>query len=494
MKTTILTLLLTLAGAVGAEAATGFHTSGSKLLDANGNEFVMRGCNYSYAWQRGHEGSVIPAAKRIGCNAIRIQLSTGAKWPKCTYSDLERLISLCEENKLVAVFNTHDETGSDSVDDLMNAVNYWIEMKDLLNAHASTVIVNISNEWCGKWDSSNWANGYKQAVGKLREAGLTNTLMIDAAGWGQYPRSVSDRGGEVANTDPLSNVMYSVHIYQDAGPTDAKARQAIDYTLNAGVPAVVGEFAYCHQGYDIAYQAVMDYCAEKNVGYMVWSWTGNGSGAEACDMFGSYDDSRWKPNGEKTVRGTNGIQATSKECTVYNQAPSTGGDDNPGGGSFNDGDEVTLLTPNQYFNNWEQEPVNIPAAKFADASEKDELRIYYSANYGAELQLAYVDLNDNWTETVPYKGINGNSFETQKLNSILQHVKKSGFFVKGHGFTFTKATIVKHGTTGIHEAASENVNYPAEIYTLQGNRVKDMQQGVMYIVRQGGKTFKILNR
>ena len=36
---------------VSGSAATG-STSGTKLLDANGNEFVMRGVNYSYAWQK----------------------------------------------------------------------------------------------------------------------------------------------------------------------------------------------------------------------------------------------------------------------------------------------------------------------------------------------------------------------------------------------------------------------------------------------------------
>ena len=129
MKKILSLLLLFVAAVSGAVAAEGFHTSGTKLFDANGNEFIMRGCNYSWAWQRGNEYSVIPAAKRIGCNAIRIQLSTGRKWQKCSKSDLERLIKLCEDNKLIAVFNTHDETGSNEYSDLENAANFWIEMK-----------------------------------------------------------------------------------------------------------------------------------------------------------------------------------------------------------------------------------------------------------------------------------------------------------------------------------------------------------------------------
>lgn len=52
MKKFLLSVMAAVLTCVSGSAATGFHTSGTKLLDANGNEFVMRGVNYSYAWQR----------------------------------------------------------------------------------------------------------------------------------------------------------------------------------------------------------------------------------------------------------------------------------------------------------------------------------------------------------------------------------------------------------------------------------------------------------
>ena len=430
--------------------AAGFHTSGQKLLDANNNEFIMRGCNYSYAWQRGHESTVIPAAKRIGCNTIRIQLSTGARWQKCSADDLRRLIQLCEDNKLVAVFNTHDETGSNNVGDLLNAVNYWIEMKDILNAHASTVIVNISNEWYGDWNSSAWANGYKQAIPLLRNAGIKNTLMVDAAGWGQFPKCIQQNGADVIAADSQNNTIFSLHIYDDAGKTDATARTSIDYALAAGVPAVVGEFAYEHNYTPVAYQTVMDYCTQKGVGYLVWSWTGNGGNAQNCDMFGSYDDSIWKNNATYTVKGSNGIQATSKECSVFSSStPAPGPDDNSGSSGTPAG-ETTVSTPNIFISAWTDDPYVIPASAFKNASASDELRIYYNARSGAEIQLAYCDSynDDLWTNLIDYKSISGSGVESQSLSSILPHVKKSGFFVKGHDFTITKVTLVTKDSAG----------------------------------------------
>ena len=121
----------------------------------------------------------------------------------------------------------------------------------------------------------------------------------------------------------MKNLMFSIHMYQYDARTDDQVRSNIDQALAINVPLCIGEFAYSHQGSDVAYQTIMDYCQEKRVGYLVWSWTGNGGGAEACDMFGGYDENDVKENGRLTVWGTNGIKATSKECTVYDKNVST---------------------------------------------------------------------------------------------------------------------------------------------------------------------------
>ncbi len=298
---------------------SGFSISGTKLLDANGNEFVMRGVNYSWCWQRGKEKTVIPAAKRIGCNTIRIQLGTGKRFYKPSASQLESLIEMCEENKLIAMFNTHDATGSDNYADLEDAAKFWTEMTDVLNGHLSTTLVNITNEWYSSMNNSQaWADGYRKAIKIIRDAGIKNTLVIDAAGWGQWPKCIQEKGKYVAEADPDNNLIFSMHIYDVAGKNYSSVKKNIDNALSIGYPVIVGEFAYQHGGKPVAWQAVLDYTAETNVGYLVWSWTGNSGGVEDCDMFGSYDDSKYLPNGTNTVLGKNGIKETSVECSIFN--------------------------------------------------------------------------------------------------------------------------------------------------------------------------------
>lgn len=304
-----------------AQTSDSFSVDGTRLLDANGNEFIMRGANYSWCWQKGRENSVIPAAKRIGCNTLRIQLGTGRRFSKPGVRELKKLITLCEENRLVAVFNTHDATGSDNYADLEEAALFWVSVKDLLNEHTSTTIVNIANEWFGSMNKADqWADGYKKAIRIIRDAGIRNTLMIDAAGWGQWPKSIWEKADDVMAADPLHNLVFSVHMYDVAAKNAETVRRNIDNCLATGYPLVIGEFAYQHGGRYVDWQTVLDYSAERSVGYLVWSWTGNSGGVEDCDMFGGYDESDFRPNGIHTVLGRNGIQATSKECSIFGPA------------------------------------------------------------------------------------------------------------------------------------------------------------------------------
>ncbi|MDE6541083.1 MAG: glycoside hydrolase family 5 protein [Muribaculaceae bacterium] len=321
MKKIVLSLLLALAPALAATAETYdgcFSTSGTRLIDARGNDFVMRGANYSWCWQKGREKTVVPAARRIGCNTLRIQLGTGRRFSKPTEAQLENLIRLCEENSLIAVFNTHDATGSDSYADLEESVRFWVEMKEVFGRHKATTIINIANEWFGSMNNAEaWADGYRRAIAMMREAGIENTLMVDDAGWGQWPKSIFDKAADVADADPLNNLVFSIHMYDVAAKNHSTVKKNIDNALATGYPVVIGEFAYQHGGKTVAWQSILDYTAEKEVGYLVWSWTGNSGGVEDCDMFGGYDESVFKPNGTNTVLGRNGIRDTATVCSIY---------------------------------------------------------------------------------------------------------------------------------------------------------------------------------
>ncbi|RUT36562.1 glycoside hydrolase family 5 protein [Paenibacillus zeisoli] len=299
-----------------ASAATGFYVSGTKLYDSTGKPFVMRGVNHAHTWYKNDLSTAIPAIAKTGANTVRIVLSNGSQYTKDDLTSVKNIISLVSQNKMVAVLEVHDATGKDDTASLDAAVNYWISIKDALIGKEDRVIVNIANEWYGSWDGSGWANGYKMAIPKLRSAGIKNTLIVDCAGWGQYPQSIVDYGTSVFAADSLKNTVFSIHMYQYAGKDAATVKTNMENVLNKGLALIIGEFGGYHQGADVDETAIMKYGQEKGVGWLAWSWFGNSSDLSYLDLATGPAGSltSW---GNTVVNGTNGIKSTSVKAGIY---------------------------------------------------------------------------------------------------------------------------------------------------------------------------------
>lgn len=318
----MLTLFLTNLSSTPAEAAAaGFKVSGTKLLDANGHEFVIRGINQAHNWYKWSDSDAIKAIAKTGANTVRLVLSDGEKYSKDDINTVKNLISMCEKNKLVAIVEVHDTTGSDDVNSLVKAANYWVEMKSALKGHESTVILNIGNEWCGKWDSNAWADGYRKVIPIIRNAGIKNTIMVDCAGYGQYPKSVADRGTDVLKADSQRNTMFSLHLYEYAGGNANQVKSNISGVTNKGLAVCIGEFGYKHRDGDVDEATIINYCKQNKIGYLPWSWYGNGDGVEFLDLVKNVNGSSYTEWGNlffKTYKG----MSDSKRCTVYNGSSS----------------------------------------------------------------------------------------------------------------------------------------------------------------------------
>lgn len=295
---------------------TGFHTSGTTLYDAKGNPFIMRGINHAYSWYPGYEDTAIPAIARTGANCVRLVITDGQQYNKTSLSEIQKLIQLCKDNKLIAIVEVHDATGSDNIQDLQKAADFWIEMKSALIGNEANVILNIANEWGGAWDSANWAAGYQQVIPKLRNAGIKNTLMVDCAGWGQYPQSIAEAGQSVVQADSQHNIMFSIHMYEYAGAYGA-VQNNIDSSLAVGAPLCIGEFGIKHTNGPVDYKTIMSYSQSKGVGYLGWSWKGNGDTWAYLDIAQDWGGSQLSEQGKAIIYDQNGIKNTSKSCSIF---------------------------------------------------------------------------------------------------------------------------------------------------------------------------------
>ena len=323
----------------------GFHTDGVKLLDANGKEFLMRGYNYSYAWQKNWWGAAFSTAKKYNCNALRIQLSDGQKdlGGYCDADQVSKLISSCKDNHFIGVFNVQDTGGGNDKNVLLHAANYWVGIKNAVIGQEKYCIVNIGNEWMGRpgrdcngewgdYQENLWSDTYIEAVRRIRSAGIKNTLMIDCNGYGQYADIIWKEGQRILDEDKKyfkdgkPNIIFSIHFYEKACYWDyekgvgSRVAHSIDKALSIGAPVCIGEYAYSRKSeeWKMDWETIQDYSKTMNIGYLGWSFTGNGDAeSQGLDMFNS-DGSQMYKNGECIIRHPNdGIQATSVICSVY---------------------------------------------------------------------------------------------------------------------------------------------------------------------------------
>ncbi|MFG3006640.1 cellulase family glycosylhydrolase [Streptomyces calvus] len=307
-------------------APTGFRVVNGRLLEASGNDFVMRGVNHAHTWYADRIDS-LAHIKAKGANTVRVVLSNGDRWTRNDASDVANVVAQCKQNRLICVLEVHDTTGygeQSGATTLSRAADYWISVRSALAGQEDYVIVNIGNEPYGNTNYTNWTADTKAAIQKLRGAGFDHTLMVDAPNWGQdWAFTMRDNAASVFAADPDANTVFSIHMY-GVFDTAAEISDYLGRFVAAKLPIVVGEFGHDHSDGNPDEDTILAVTQQLRLGYLGWSWSGNGGGVEYLDMVTNFDPNRLTSWGERLFNGANGIAATSEEAAVYGSA--SGGD------------------------------------------------------------------------------------------------------------------------------------------------------------------------
>ncbi len=312
-----------------AAGFAGFAISNGQLVDNNGTPFVMRGVAYPYTWFSWRGAATVQqdltniAATKA--NTVRYVLSTGGQWARIPGSEVTSVIEWAKARQMISVLEVHDSTGwsegSGSVH-INNAVQYWTssDIRAAINGQENFAIINIANEPFGNNTTANYVADTISAIQALRAAGITHTLMIDAANWGQdWSNTMRTNAMQIWNSDPQRNLIFSVHMYEvyNQASTITSYMQAFD---DMGLPLVIGEFGLQHNGQDVDEATIMAQAQQRANGYIAWSWSGNGGCCTFLDMVTDFGTAltQW---GQIVVNGANGIAATSVPASVFGTSP-----------------------------------------------------------------------------------------------------------------------------------------------------------------------------
>jgi mannan endo-1,4-beta-mannosidase len=382
-------------------------SSTGQIMDANGVPFIMRGINYPYTWfQSRPTQQDLAAIKATGSNTVRIVLSTGGQWARVNGPQVAQLIQWCKDLSMIAVLEVHDSTGwseQTTAVPISNATAYWIssDIRAAINGQENFVIINIANEPFGNNTSGVYTADTSTSIRALRTAGLTHTIMIDAANWGQdWSNTMRTNAMTLWNADTLRNLIFSVHmyeVYQTVTPISAYMQAFDDMNL----PLIVGEFGPINNGQFVDSENVIAQAQARGLGYIGWSWSGNGGGGTGLDMTNNFDAASLTTWGNRIVNGTNGIRATSVPATVF-----------PGGG-----------------NNLTVSPTSLSFTSGASSSP---------VSVTANVSWTVTD-NQTWITASPTSGTSNGSFTVSVTANTGTAARTGTVTVTGGGFTRTIA-------------------------------------------------------
>ena len=319
-------LIVLLISTLPIASFAGFSISNGQLVDANGTPFVMRGVNYPYNWYSWRGDAVVQQdlanIAATGSNVVRVVLATGGQWTRNSGTQVAQIIQWCKDLKMIAVLEVHDSTGwseSSGAVPISNATAYWLssDIRAAINGQENYVIINIANEPFGNTTTANYLPDTIAAIQALRNGGLTHTIMIDGATWGQdWSGTMRDNAQQLWNADSLRNLVFSVHMYEvyQNATTISNYMQAFD---DKNLPLVIGEFGPVNNGQFVDSENVIAQAQARGNGYIGWSWSGNGGGGTGLDMTVNFDPAQLTTWGNRIVNGTNGIRATSVLASVF---------------------------------------------------------------------------------------------------------------------------------------------------------------------------------
>ena len=246
------------------------------LLDHSGKPAILKGVNvpvYGTGFTNDADAVAAAVKNNTKANCVRISWESqlaipvvypSSKPPYYTNANLDYILSKYQSEKILPVLMLHDLT--DMYDNSVAGFNkyvvgFWTDPNILaiLKKYQNNLVLNLQNEWGATWDGMTgptFVSTYSGLISKLRAAGITAPIMIDAPDGGANSAFLIANGAALIAADPLKNIILSVHTYwsQENGaivncPMDYVTK--IKAMASSGLPFVLGEVSdWCVRGAD----------------------------------------------------------------------------------------------------------------------------------------------------------------------------------------------------------------------------------------------------
>lgn len=207
--------------------------------------------------------------------AVRIEIEPGQE------TNAQRWINEAATNgyTTIATYHNFHALGSDDVDELFRAAEWWVANYQNLQASGQFVI-NLMNEWGSHAITAHdFAAAYNRAIAAVRTV-YDGQIIIDIPGFGQEAHTAALAiMGIAAETIADPKIILSAHIYPrawNAARNREMTRTDIDELTSTGVACMVGEFGDDGSYGKTRWRDLVTYAKSQNWPVFGWAWNGDG--------------------------------------------------------------------------------------------------------------------------------------------------------------------------------------------------------------------------
>ena len=261
--------------------------------------------------------------KALGANTVRVVLAAAAAGRRTTPPTSPTSSPCARQNRLICVLEVHDTTGygeQSGAVTLDQAVDYWISSQSALVGQENYVIINIGNEPFGNnavtpsWTAADRAT---RSAGCAPPASTTRSWSTRRTGARTGSSTMRDNAADRVQRRPRpQHRLLHPHVRR------VRHRRR-DHRLPRPRSARPGCRSWSASSASTTPTATptrtpsWPYTQANGIGYLGWSWSGNGGGVEYLDMVTNFDPAQLTTWGQRIFNGANGIRATAREATIF---------------------------------------------------------------------------------------------------------------------------------------------------------------------------------
>jgi hypothetical protein len=263
-----------------------FEVQGTKILDPDGKEFIIKGINVNgphWPWNRPTVPDADLMTKVWKFNTVRINFFPSLATNGCcrnNNTNTDEIITTFTSRKVVAILENHDFTGKYPNDtELENLKNWWT---DLANKYKNNTYVwfNIMNEPGGGGVApERWKETHEAVVKAIRATGADNIIVLDGHQFGQESGYKDPKNSAILTfgqyfVQNYKNITFSLHLYSEWIYGQERLTRYIDDVLAKGLSIHLGEYGTADNYSKAVAVDIFKVAPPKKIGRIAWQWTG----------------------------------------------------------------------------------------------------------------------------------------------------------------------------------------------------------------------------